>query len=140
MCIIEKNLSLLGMARRAGVLIIGQDSVKSSLSRRENLFIMFPEDAPVRSEKTYASIVKYADDYAVLKGVSMERLARAIGVARAVVVALPERSGFVSKIKSSLNHLGSIEGGVTFGQSENIRTCQNSGTGQQGDDENSLRS
>ena len=138
MCIAEKKLSLLGMARRAGVLIIGQDNVKSCLSRREKLFIMFPEDAPVRSEKTFTSIAGNSDNYAVLKGVTIEQLAHAIGVTRAVVVALPERSGFVLKIKSSLNHLGSIEGGVTIGQSENIRTCQNTGTGQQGDDENSL--
>jgi ribosomal protein L7Ae-like RNA K-turn-binding protein len=138
MCIVEKNLSLLGMARRAGILIIGQDSVKSSLARREKLFIMFPEDAPRKSQKTFLSLTKYADNYAVLEGVSIERLGSAIGVERAVVVALPEQSGFVSKIKSSLNHLDSIEGGVAIGQSENIRTCQNFGTGQQGDDENSL--
>ena len=113
----EKNLSLLGMARRAGVLIIGQDSVKSSLSRKEKLFIMFPEDAPDRSQKTYASLTKYADNYAVLEGVTIEQLAHAIGVERVVVVALPLESGFVSKIKDSLNHLGSIEGGGTIGQS-----------------------
>jgi len=135
---VEKKLSLLGMARRAGVLIIGQDSVKSSLSRREKLFIMFPEDAPSRSQKTFISLTKYADNYALLEGVSIEQLAHAIGVERAVVVALPEQSGFVSKIKSSVINLGSIEGGVTIGQSENIRTCQNAGIGQQGDDENSL--
>lgn len=140
MCVREKNLSLLGMARRAGALIIGQDSVKSNLSRREKLFIMFPEDAPINSESTFSSIAKNCDNYAILEGITTEQLAHAIGVKRAVVVALPERSGFVTKIKSSLNHLGSIEGGVTIGQSENIRTCQNTGTGQQGDDENSLRS
>jgi len=100
---IEKTLSLLGMARRAGVLIIGQDSVKSSLSHEDKLFILFPEDVPYRSEKTFMSLTKNADNYAVLEGISIEQLAHAIGVNRAVVVALPEQSSFVSGIKSSLN-------------------------------------
>jgi ribosomal protein L7Ae-like RNA K-turn-binding protein len=100
---IEKTLSLLGMARRAGVLIIGQDGVKSRLSNGEELFILFPEDAESKSQKTFSSIAKRADNYAVLEGISIERLAHAIGVARAVVVALPEQSGFVTRIKSGLD-------------------------------------
>ena len=135
---IEKTLSLLGMARRAGMLIIGQDSVKSKLSRRDKLFLLFPEDAPHRSQKTFTSFTKNAHNYAVLEGVSTERLAQAIGVENAVVVALPEQSDFVLGIKSNLNYLGSIEGSVTIEQSENIRTCKNFGIKQQGDDENSL--
>ena len=98
---IEKTLSLLGMARRAGVLIIGQDSVKSSLSRGDKLFILFPEDAVYRSKNTFTSLTKNVD-YAVLDGITIEQLAHAIGVNRTVVVALPERSGFVSGIKSSI--------------------------------------
>ena len=109
----EKVLSILGMARRAGVLIIGQDNVKSSLSHRDKLFILFPEDAPNGSEKTFKSLSKKAE-HAVLDGISTERLSHAIGVNRAVVVALPERSGFVSGIKSS------TEGGVVIEQSESI--------------------
>ena len=101
---IGKTLSLLGMARRAGVLIIGQDSVKSSLSHGDKLFILFPEDAVYRSEKTFTSLKKKAD-YAVLDGISIEQLAHAIGVNRTVVVALPEQSGFVSGIKSSITLL-----------------------------------
>ena len=136
---IEKTLSLLGMARRAGVLIIGQDSVKSKLSHGEKLFILFPEDAPRVSEKTFLSLTKSAN-YALLENISIEQLAHAIGVNRTVVVALPEQSGFVPGIKSSLNYLGCIEGGVVIGQSESIRTCQNFGIGQQGDDKDPLRS
>jgi len=90
------------MARRAGALIIGQDSVKSKLSNGEKLFILFPEDAPSESEKTFLSLTKNAD-YVVLEGISIERLAHAIGVNRAIVVALPEKSGFISGIESSLN-------------------------------------
>ena len=131
---IEKTLSLLGMARRAGVLIIGQDSVKSSLSQKDKLFILFPEDVLHRSKKTFLSLTKNVDNYSVLEGVSIEQLAYAIGVNRAVVVALPEQSGFVSKIKSSLNNWSSIEGGVAIGQSESVRTCKSTGTGLQGDD------
>ena len=135
---IEKTLSLLGMARRAGALIIGQDSVKFRLSRADGLFLLFPEDALHKSRKTFLSFTKNARDYAVLEGISTERLAHAIGVGNAVVVALPEQSGFVSGIKSSLNQLGSIEGSVTIEQSENIRACKNIGIEQQGDDESSL--
>ncbi|MCL2147412.1 MAG: hypothetical protein FWH52_06355 [Synergistaceae bacterium] len=135
---IEKTLSLLGMARRAGVLIIGQDSVKSRLSRRDELFLMFPEDAPHISRKTFTSLTVNTHNYAVLEGIPAEELAHAIGVGNAVVVALPEQSGFVTSIKSNLNHLGGIEGSVTIEQSENIRTCKNIGIKQQGDDENPL--
>jgi hypothetical protein len=120
------------------MLIIGQDSVKSRLSCRDKLFLLFPEDAPCRSEKTFLSFTKNTNNYAVLEGISIEQLAHAIGVQKAVIIALPERSGFVSSIKRSLNHLGSIEGGVPIEQSENIRACQNIRTKQQGDDENSL--
>jgi hypothetical protein len=134
---IEKTLSLLGMTRRAGMLIIGQDSVKSRLSRGDELFLMFPDDAPYRSRKTFLSFTKNTHNYTVLEGISTDQLARAIGVGNVVVVALPEQSGFVSGIKSNLNFSDSIEGSATIEQSENIRTCKNIRIKQQGDDENS---
>jgi len=135
---IDKTLSILGMARRAGILIVGQDSVKSRLSHKDKLFVLFPEDAQYRSEKTFLSLTKKVDNYVVLKGVSMEQLAHAIGINSTMVVALPERSSFVSGIKNSLNHLGSIEGGVAVGKNESIRTCQDIGVGQQRSDKDSL--
>lgn len=102
MCGAEKILSLLGMARRAGVLIIGQDGVKSRLSRGDKLFMLFPDDAPLNSERTFMSLTKNTGSYAVLDGISTERLAHAIGVSRAVVVALPDGNGFIEGIKNSL--------------------------------------
>ena len=106
----EPLLSLVGLAKRAGVLQIGQDKVKSLLAQGEGLLILFAEGA---ESSFYRSIVKgrYAEKCTirVLGGISGSDLSAAVGSGNVKVVALPLRSGFAASVSKLL-----AEGGIQF--------------------------
>ncbi|NLM70358.1 MAG: hypothetical protein GX181_00160 [Synergistaceae bacterium] len=91
-------LSYLGLARRSGVLIIGQDNVKSSLARREKLLLLFSDT----NSAFFRSIRSRLDEEGVVVvapgNITGEELSSAIGAKNVKVVALPLRSGFAKKI------------------------------------------
>ncbi len=91
-------LSVLGFARRAGVLLIGQDIVKSSLARRESLLVLFAG----KDTSFQRSLQKgrYAEKCHLLNppGITEAELSAAIGSRNVKVVALPLRSGFAQRI------------------------------------------
>ena len=101
-------LSCLGLARRAGVLIIGQDNVKSSLARRDSLLVLITETG----SSFYRFLQNRPDGESrmeVLRSVSAEALSSAIGAEKVKVVALPLRSGLAQKTLQLL-----AEGGKEF--------------------------
>ena len=106
----ESLLSLVGLAKRAGVLQIGQDKIKSILPQGESLLILFAEGA---ESSFYRSIVKgrYAEKCTirVLGGISGSDLSAAVGSGNVKVVALPLRSGFAASVSKLL-----AEGGIQF--------------------------
>ena len=89
----------LGLARRAGELIVGQDRVLDSLSAGQNLFVLLTRD---HSETLKRAIDAKAVDVHVLAGVSRLELGQLLGLRQAQIVALPVRSGFAEKIKGLL--------------------------------------
>lgn len=95
----EEIKGTLGLARRAGELIIGQDRVLKSLSGGENLLVLLTRD--------YSDTLKRAIDAKnagvhVLAKVSRLELGQLLGLRQAQIVALPVRSGFAEKIKGLL--------------------------------------
>ncbi|MCI6261484.1 MAG: DUF448 domain-containing protein [Pyramidobacter sp.] len=95
----EEIKGTLGLARRAGELIVGQDRVLNSLSAGQNLSVLLTRD---HSETLKRAIDAKAADVHVLAGVSRLELGQLLGLRQAQIVALPLRSGFAEKIKGLL--------------------------------------
>ena len=104
----EKILSVLGFARRAGLLLIGQDIVKSSLVRHGSLLVLFAEV----DSSFHRSLRKgrYAEKCLLFNppGMTGAELSAAIGLKNVKVVALPLRSGFAQRILQLLAEGGEI--------------------------------
>ncbi len=86
--------ALLGLARKAGELLVGQDRVLEQLDRGR-LMVIFSED---RSETLERSIRAKGVSVAVLAGVCRSELGHAIGLQGTQVVAIAESSGFARKV------------------------------------------
>ena len=112
---IHKALSLLGMARRAGVALIGQDQVFGALHKR--LCIVVASDcSPNVLRKITPALLNEACVCYRLEGVSREELGRPLGVQSAQIVALPTKNGFAGKLAELLQ-----QGGVhVYEQNEGI--------------------
>lgn len=95
----EEIKGTLGLARRAGELIVGQDRVLESLSAGRNLLVLLTHDHSDPLKRTVDA--KNAAAH-VLAGVSRLELGQLLGLRQAQIVALPVRSGFVEKIKGLL--------------------------------------
>ncbi|MGI6251957.1 MAG: hypothetical protein ACOYJV_00825 [Aminivibrio sp.] len=115
-------LSIFGMARRAGVLKIGQDIVKSNLARGEQLMVCFAE----AGESSFFRSLRNGrfsenTDIIVMEDVSGAELSAAVGSGNVKVVALPLRSGFARSVSQLL-----AEGGNKNGKNSYLRTGQDS--------------
>ena len=95
----EEIKGTLGLARRAGELIIGQDRVLDSLSAGQVLLVLLTHDHSDTLKRTID--VKNAGAH-VLTGISRLELGQLLGLRQAQIVALPVRSGFAEKIKGLL--------------------------------------
>ena len=95
----ERALSLLGMARRARALMVGQDSVFAAMRDGGGIFIIVSADcSPNVIRKASSSNCETL----VVESFSRESLGAAVGVINAKIVALPGGSGFVKKLKELL--------------------------------------
>jgi len=99
----ERILGMLGIARRAGHLIIGQDDVQQSM-RTGRILAVAANDC---SENVVRSLHNGVENKG-LKVVTLEEIGRdalgmRIGVKSAQVVALPYDDGFAVKIYSVMN-------------------------------------
>lgn len=95
----EEIKGTLGLARRAGELIVGQDRVLGALSAGQNLFVLLTHDHSVTLKR---SIDARTVTTHVLAGVSRLELGQLLGLRQAQIVALPVQSGFAEKIKGLL--------------------------------------
>jgi ribosomal protein L7Ae-like RNA K-turn-binding protein len=103
----RRILSLLGMARRANELIVGQDRVTNALSSGRRLFIVAAEDC---SQNVLRGTARRLCDVRVTSGLSREALGMAVGVGKTQIVALPAGSGFVKKLEELLTQGGTLNG------------------------------
>ena len=99
--------ALLGLSRRAGMVLVGSDSVQSQCGRGP-LLLLTAEDCS-------ASVLEFADRLAsagarahthIRAPLSVERLSLALGTGRVQVIALPGRSGLADRIKVLLGEGG----------------------------------
>lgn len=103
---IDKALSLLGMARRAGAVEIGQDRALGALRRSRQLVVLADDCSPNVLRKVASLSSKRGSICYILEGVTREELGGALGVASAQVAALPFKSGFVNKLAELLQQGG----------------------------------
>ena len=95
----QKVLDMLGMARRAGTLLVGQDKVLPAIKRTGVLAVFLTNDC---SE----NVLRHAESAAargsaeifLLDKTSRIELGAYIGTASAQIAALPAESGFAKKI------------------------------------------
>jgi ribosomal protein L7Ae-like RNA K-turn-binding protein len=99
-------LALLGIARRANELIIGQDKVLKVLSSGRRLFIVAAADCSQNLLRRTGRLC----DIRVANGLSRESLGVAVGVGNTQIVALPAGSGFVKKLEELLTQGGTLNG------------------------------
>ena len=104
---LDKALSLLGIARRAGFLLIGLDVVKSSLVCGNKLLVILTED-PSRQVKRSLQAFCERDQAFVLEvtGLSREKLGNAIGLGPVQLAAVPEGHVFSDKLLQILSQGG----------------------------------
>lgn len=92
----NKVLNLLGIARRAGKLVMGTDSLLNTLPSKKIKLIMMANDV---SESTYDKIDKKAYYYKVpvINKFSTEELSQALGVSSIKIIGIIDE-GFVKSI------------------------------------------
>ena len=102
-------LALLGFARRSGLLIIGQDSVKSSMTRGAELLVLFAGESSSFTRSIQRKNTEKCSLVFCPPEISRDALSQAIGSKNVKVVALPLRSGFAQRISQLL-----AEGGISI--------------------------
>lgn len=95
----DRICGTLGIAHRAGELIIGQDRVLESLSAGKNLLVLLTDDHSPTLKR--AMDAKNAETH-ILYGISRTELGQSLGLRQAQVAALPARGGFAGKIAGLL--------------------------------------
>ncbi|MDR1915392.1 MAG: ribosomal L7Ae/L30e/S12e/Gadd45 family protein [Synergistaceae bacterium] len=105
----HRVLSLLGIARRAGELIFGQDQVIGALKKKKRLFIVWTADCSQAVIRKIEPLLEKRSISCVLKDVSRENLGRSLGVQCAQIAALPVEGGFAKKLTELLHSGGRCE-------------------------------
>ena len=95
----EQALSLLGIARRAGALTVGQDKVFAAMRNGSELFIIVSADC---SRNVLRKVSSSNCETLVAESFSRESLGASVGVMNSQIVALPCGSGFAKKLKELL--------------------------------------
>lgn len=95
----QKVLDMLGMARRAGALIVGQDNVLPALKRSGVLAVFVTRDCSGNvSRHVESAAARGSAKIFLLEDTSRSELGASIGTASAQIAALPAESGFAKKI------------------------------------------
>jgi len=82
-------LAFLGIARRAGTILIGRDAIKSGIRRGKVRFLIIAGDASKRLDRDLGvECTKYGVEWRRLKSVGKRELGMAIGRFEAAAIAL----------------------------------------------------
>ncbi len=103
--LLEEIKSLLGLSRRAGELLVGQDRTLEGLSSGKNLFVLLAND---HSAVLKRAIDVKTTDYSVLKEINRVEFGHLLGLRQAQIAALPAGSGFAEKIKKLIQEGGNV--------------------------------
>lgn len=92
-------LSYLGLARRAGLLVIGQDNVLMALKRKKrNYVVIMTTDRSESLARSLEREVFSRNRIISLGNMTREQLGEAIGLMRCQIVALPEGEGLTDTV------------------------------------------
>lgn len=96
---ISQLLNTLGLARRAGRLIIGQDHVFAQIRKKTSLLIILVNDSSKSVQRSVNSAVEREEaKLIILKNTDRETLGSSLGINSVQIVALPMQCGFAKKI------------------------------------------
>ena len=98
-CRERKVLDMLGMARRAGGLLVGQDKVLPALKGAEKFAVFVTDDCSANvSRHIETAVQRGTAEIFLLEGTGRGELGASLGITAAQTAALPMKSGFVKKI------------------------------------------
>lgn len=100
-----KILQMLGMARKAGIVTIGQDNVFAS--RGPKLFLITEDCAESVARKVRNRVARDGSICGTIEKLTREELGKSMGIHSAQIAALPLESGFAKKI-AELLQLGGV--------------------------------
>ena len=93
----DNILNLLGIARRAGKLSLGYDSVEEAVNKKKSKLIILACDVSERTRRSVENISKRGNVTTVFSDIPMERIGSAIGKAVGIVSVNDE--GFAKRLK-----------------------------------------
>lgn len=100
----QSLLSLLGLARRAGVLIVGQDQVRRALRGGGSFILLFPSDVNENVRRHFRGYEERGSCRAYrLKEIKRTDIAAAGGLPPAQVLGLPRAHGLACRLESLLD-------------------------------------
>ncbi len=108
---LKRSLLLkLGLVRRAGLAVIGQDRIRAEISAGKAPFLLFlSNDASSAVERRFLSAAAKRGDRVVhLESVSRWELGAALGLASAQVVCLPMANQFAEMLLEDLRREGDV--------------------------------
>lgn len=97
---LERLFSYLGLARRAGILLVGQDAVKERLYKEPLLLLLADDCSPNVKECMKRAMETTRGSVIELDGVCREKIGLRCGISSAQIVGLPLGSGFARRILS----------------------------------------
>lgn len=93
-------LSLLGLARRAGVLIAGQDHVDAECKKDTQMLVIAACDVAENVLRMLKTAIENRSAEIYKTGFDRYTIGRAVGMHTAQIVAIPKENGFAKKILS----------------------------------------
>lgn len=100
---LERLLSMLGLARRARALIIGQDKVLAA--KLNKLLVVTSSDPAANVSRKLENREDGSSIYSI-EGLSRERLGTAVGLISTQIVAIDHKNGFAKKLEGLLKQGG----------------------------------
>lgn len=97
---LERLFSYLGLARRAGVLLVGQDAVKERLYKEPLLVLLADDCSSNVKERMKRGLEATGGSVIELDGICREEIGLRCGLSSAQIVGLPLESGFARQILS----------------------------------------
>lgn len=98
----NKLAGLLGIARRAGHILIGFDAVRAALLAGRTRLILLASDCSPKTEKELRFAGKSTPCPILCAGATKEELAAALGLQKPVAVVATDDSGFASGFAATI--------------------------------------
>ena len=103
----DSILSVFGIARRSGLLIVGFDKIDSFLNRGKSLLVILSQETSGQVERSLRSYNERGQIKLIrINGLSRKELGNAIGLGPVQLIALPKEHGLSNKVLQLLSQGG----------------------------------